>query len=347
MKLKWLAFLCLGVAAFVSTASAQEKTTDEVIKVKTALVSVPVIVSDRDGRYIPDLKQEEFNILQDGVSQKIEFFATVAEPINVALLIDTSQSTRDVLGSIKKSATNFIKLLQPTDRAMVVNFDYETHILSPLTLNQEQLKDAIHMAEIPDREVGTTLRDAVAETVKKQFAGVTGRKAIILMTDGKDHGSYVSTADLIHSLEESDVIVYTVYFKTGEGGMRRPNFGGMGGMGGRGGGGMGRGGRNSRFPGGDRPQNPRRHERAERQNEDAKEFLQKLSDTTAGRFYESKASNFKEVFELVVDELRHQYRLGYYPPEEAQNATFHAIKVKVIRPNLVVRARSSYRPNIK
>ena len=330
----------------VSLVLAQEKTTDEVIKVKTALVSVPVIVSDRDGRYIPDLKQDEFNILQDGVNQKIDFFAATEEPINVALLIDTSQSTREVLGSIKKSATNFIKLLKPDDRAMIVNFDYTTHILSPLTSNQDQLKDAIHMAKIPDREFGTTLRDAVAETVRKQFAGVTGRKAIILMTDGKDHGSYVSTDDLIHSLEESDVIVYTVFFKTDEGSMmRRPNFGGMGG--GRGGRYGGMGGGFPRFPGGGRPQNSRRTQRAEIENREAIEFLQKLSKTTAGRFYESKASKFKDVFELVVEELRHQYRLGYYPAEEAQNAAFHRIQVKVMRPNLVVRARDSYRSNTK
>ena len=93
-----------------------------------------------------------------------------------------------------------------------------------------------------------------------------------------------------------------------------------------------------------RQQNPQRRERIERENEGAEEFLQKLSETTAGRFYESKASKFKDTFALIVDELRHQYRLGYYPPEETAGAAVHDLKVKVVRPNLVVRARSSYRP---
>ena len=139
-----------------------------------------------------------------------------------------------------------------------------------------------------------------------------------MLTDGKDAGSRISVDDLIYSLQESDVIIYTIYFETGPMNQqqRRPNFGGMGGGRGGGMGGMGRGERNPRFPGGATArENPRRRDRVERENEDAKEFLQKLSDTTAGRFYESKASKFKEVFELVVEELRHQYRLGYYPPE--------------------------------
>ena len=113
MKMNWRAALCLLFAAFIVGISAQKKPADEVIKVNTALVSVPVIVSDHDGRYVPDLKQQEFNIFQDGVAQKIDFFAATEEPINIALLIDTSQSTRPVLGDIKKAANNMIKLLQP------------------------------------------------------------------------------------------------------------------------------------------------------------------------------------------------------------------------------------------
>ena len=113
-------------------------------------------------------------------------------------------------------------------------------------------------------------------------------------------------------------------------------------------GGMGRGGMGGGFPRfpqpqQQRPQNTQRRERADRENETAEEFLRQLSDTTAGRFYESKASKFKDTFALILDELRHQYRLGYYPAEETAGAAVHDLKVKVIRPNLVVRARSSYR----
>jgi len=78
-------------------------------------------------------------------------------------------------------------------------------------------------------------------------------------------------------------------------------------------------------------------------NELAEDFLQRLSDVTAGRFYDSKGSKFDDTFDLIVDELRHQYRLGFYPPEETLAGTTHNLHVKVSRPDVVVRARSSYR----
>ena len=323
------------------TAHAQ----DEVIKVNTALVSVPVIVSDRDGRYIPELKASDFSIRRDGVDQKIDFFAAIEEPINVAILIDTSQSTRPVLGDIKKAAQGFVKVLGSRDKAAVVSFDYEPHLLSPLTSDAGQLKHAIKEAEIP-KIVGTTLRDAVVQTIEQQFAGVTGRKAIILLTDGKDVGSGTRPQELIRSLEETDVMIYSIFFETGFGGPRAgQRVGRTGGIFG------------PRFPGnypfpgsrrgapfpGARQRDPQRQQRVEVQNERAEDFLQRLSDVTAGRFYDSKGSKFKETFDMIADELRHQYRLGFYPPEETGTNTIHALHVKVARPELVVRARSSYR----
>jgi VWFA-related protein len=319
---------------------------DDVIKVNTTLVSVPVIVSDRDGRYIPDLKASDFSLRKDGLDQKIDFFAAIEEPINVAILIDTSQSTRPVLSEIKKAAERFIKVLGSRDKAAIVSFDYTTHVLSPLTSDVRQLKHAIKEAEIP-KVVGTTLRDAVAQTVGQEFSGVTGRKAIILLTDGKDVGSDIGPQLLIRSLEESDVMIYSIFFKTGmrpkNGQRMRPRAGaGISGP---------RFPPNDRFPGprrGDpfpsgRPGNPQRQQRVEIQNERAEDFLQRLSDITAGRFYDSNGSNFKETFDLIADELRHQYRLGFYPPEETAGGVVHDLHVKVSRSDVVVRARTSYR----
>lgn len=353
MKLKWRAFLCLAAAAFVSTILAQEKSTDEVIKINTALVSVPVIVSDRQGRYIPDLTLAEFNILQDGVNQKIDFFAATEEPLIIALLIDTSQSTRPVLGDIKDSAKSFVKLLQPQDRAMIVSFDYDTRILSTLTSDHEQLNRAIKSAEIPEY-VGTTLRDAAFQTVTRSFAGIKGRKAIIVLTDGKDAGSRISSRELLYALQETDTLIYTIMFKTeqrfGRNQSPSPRGGGRR-NGGIFGGGFPRGG--GRFPGVGFPpiqtprDNPRRTERVERANEAAEEFLQKLAETTAGRFYSSNDGKLKKTFAMIVEELRFQYRLGFYPPDEAGEKTLHELKVKVARPETVVRARGSYRTQSK
>lgn len=341
--------LILAFALTTLGVRAQSVNTDETIKIDTRLVSVPVIVSDRNGRYVPNLAATDFTVWQDGVRQNIEFFGAAEEPLTVALLIDTSQSTRPVLDDIKDSARSFIKLLLPQDRAMIVSFDYDTHVLNPLTSDQEQLKNAIKRAEIPDGLFGTTLRDAAFQTVNRSFAGIKGRKAVIILTDGKDFGSRISSRELIYSLQETDTLIYTIMFKTddrpGRGPARFPGGGGR--NGGIFGGGFPR--RGGRFPGGgfppvqNRRDNPRRTDRVERENETAEEFLQELSDTTAGRFYSSKDGKLKNTFASIVEELRFQYRLGFYPPEETDEKTLHELKVKLARSDTVVRARSGYR----
>src|SRR3954449_10954030 len=115
-----IAILTLALGPLLFSIAAQQSTPDDVIKVKTTLVSVPVIVSDRDGRYIPGLTSADFSIYLDGAEQKADFFAATEEPLIVALLIDTSHSTEPVLGDIKDSAKAFVKLLNPNDRATIV-----------------------------------------------------------------------------------------------------------------------------------------------------------------------------------------------------------------------------------
>ncbi len=206
-----LFFLCS-----LSAIGRAQGTPDETIKIDTRLVSVPVVVSDRNGRYVPNLTRDDFSILQDGVPQRIDFFAASEEPLTVALLIDTSQSTRPVLYDIKDSARSLVKLLRPHDRAMIVAFDYTTHVLCTLTSDTRELRKAIDQAEIPRGIVGTTLREAAFQTVENIFRPIKGRKAVIILTDGKDFGSRVAADDLLNSLEESDTMVYSVMFQTDE-----------------------------------------------------------------------------------------------------------------------------------
>ncbi len=215
MLRRFAIFLVLVLVGSSLCISAQDQNPGETIKIDTRLVSVPVIVSDRNGRYVPNLTAADFTVFQDGVPQSIEFFGATEEPLTIALLIDTSQSTRPVLDDIKDSARSLIKLLLPHDRAMIVSFDYDTHVLNPLTSDQEQLKNAIKRAEIPDRLFGTTLRDAAFQTVNRSFAGIKGRKAIIILTDGKDFGSRISSRELIYSLQETDTLIYTIMFTDG------------------------------------------------------------------------------------------------------------------------------------
>lgn len=329
-------------------AESAKQEQDEPIKLGSTLVSIPFIVSDRNGRYVSGLKTEDFALYKDGVRQPIAFFTAEEEPIQVALLLDTSKSTGDVLDEIKERAKKFLKQLRPQDRAMVVSFDYQVHLLSGLTADRKVLERAIQNAEIGEF-LGTTLHDAVYEVEEHHFKKITGRKAIILLSDGKDHGSRVSADELLEASAESDAMIYSIFYVTKapvfnpsqqpfprrrREGMEPP---------------VNRGRR--RFPqlnqgfASPEPQfrdRAQRRQRMERQNQMAEEFLEELAEVSAGRFYRGEVGDLEKNFALIADELRHQYRIGFYPDGEKREGTTHKLRVEVSRPELVVRARRSY-----
>src|SRR5262245_50298689 len=125
------------------TASKQQTPTEpetlDVIKIDANLVNVPVIVSDRQGRYVPNLTVTSFKLFDNNHQQTIVHFEADEEPLNVALLLDTSHSTEKSIDDIKKAAKNFIKELRPQDRALIISFDYDIHHLSELTNDRKHL----------------------------------------------------------------------------------------------------------------------------------------------------------------------------------------------------------------
>ena len=125
-----------------------------------AIVSVPVTVSDREGRYISGLKKEDFNIFEDGVRQNVALFATEDEPLSVALLLDTSASTKDVLDKIKSAARDFIELLNPKDQCQIATFDSNVKFLNPFTSDRQMLLGSLNQARTATED-GTVLFRAV------------------------------------------------------------------------------------------------------------------------------------------------------------------------------------------
>src|ERR1700752_2715677 len=109
--------MLLFVLIWFSAASGQEIDPDDVIRVKTTLVNSPVLVIGRDGKYVPNLKREDFEVFENGVKQEIAYFAPVENPFMVALLIDTSRSALFDLQDIKEAAIAFVDKLRPNDRA--------------------------------------------------------------------------------------------------------------------------------------------------------------------------------------------------------------------------------------
>jgi Ca-activated chloride channel family protein len=312
----------------------EEVAEGDVIRVDTTLVTLPVSVTDRNGRYIPDLAKEDFRLWEDGVEQQVAFFATVDKPFSVVLMIDTSGSTQD-------AATTFVNQLRPDDQVMVVSFDDDVRVLSEFTSDRGRLRDAIHRTRPGG---GTKLYDAVDLVINQRLNRVSGRKAVVLFTDGVDttsrHATYVSN---VRDAEEVDALIYPVQYdtysdvnsggSTWPGARRAPTspidilaqiLGGMGG--GRGGrtGGGGRGSSRSDY-------------------EEANRYLRDLAERTGARqFQADSAVNLAFAFGNIAEELRRQYSLGFYPSKPPQQGQRRQVRVRVNQPNLAVRTRNSY-----
>ncbi|MEO6656441.1 MAG: VWA domain-containing protein, partial [Pyrinomonadaceae bacterium] len=184
----------------------------DVIKVNTQLVSLPVRVMDKKGRFIGGLMKENFKVFEDGDEQQIELFSNEHQPFTVALVLDMSYSTKFKIVDIQSAAIAFIDQLRPQDKVMVVSFDNEVHMLCEATSDRQLIYRAIKATKIAD---GTSLYEAVDLVMNNRLRSIDGRKAIILFTDGVDTSSHRSNdVDNLDDAMELDSLIYTIRYDT-------------------------------------------------------------------------------------------------------------------------------------
>ena len=171
------ALLCAGFAAPQGVPHASPTPAavgdDEVIKVTTQLVTVPVRVMDKSGRFIPGLKKDDFRVFEDGREQEIAYFLNEEEPFTVVLMLDMSYSTTFKIGDIQKAALEFIDELRPQDKVAVVSFDEQVHVLAKPTTDRTEIARAIRSTKIA---TGTSLYEAVDLVMNSLSQSVEGRK---------------------------------------------------------------------------------------------------------------------------------------------------------------------------
>ena len=186
---------------------------DEIIKVTTDLVTTPVSVLDRNGRFIAGLRQKDFKIFENGVEQKISYFQSSEMPFTVILLIDISPSTRYKMEEIHFAAVTFVNQLRPVDKVMVVAFDSRIRVLTDEPTSEKQkILGAIYKANFGS---GTSLYEAVSFVTDLDMIKVPGRKAVVLFTDGVDTTSpQASFESTIASTQEVDALIYPIRYNT-------------------------------------------------------------------------------------------------------------------------------------
>ena len=314
LRMGFFAIIVLTICA--GGFRAQEKPNPQMIRVESALVTVPVIANNADGRFLSGLTAGDFKLFEDGVRVPISLFLTSEDPVKIALLIDTSKSTTTVLRSIKKAAEQFLLQMRPQDLALVVGFDSEIRMLCPLSSDPRELKEGIKKAQSGGSR--TKMRDAINEIAQKRFRSLTGRKAVILLTDGQDQGSKLSAQDLLNTVAASNTLIYSIFYKVDPRELMEELFGVS--------------------------SNKRRtaiswdeHERQ------AVQYLTQISELSAGRVYTSEVQELNRAFKQISEELRSQYLLGFYPDSLKLDGAMHNLDVSVSVPDAILRSRRSYR----
>lgn len=329
--------------------SAQQSSPQQSDKVFTSdvkVVNVFATVRDKKGQIAKDLTQDDFTIDEDGRPQTIRYFAKESNlPLTLGLLVDTSGSMRRLIETERGASFKFLDqvLREDKDVAFLIHFDYEIELSQDLTSSRKLLQTALSQLSASNgpqlqrqgqqnpypgsgggggggrQGGGTTLYDAILlasnELMKKQ----TGRKAVILLTDGEDNGSKSTMTEAISAAQRADTLCYAIRFADHPP-IQNP-FTGLGG------GGMGR------RSGGRQPV---------QSHEDGKKVLERIAQETGGGYFEGgKKQSLDDIYREIQEELRNQYSLGY-TPDKNEGPGYRAVRVLAKNKNLIVQSRDGY-----
>jgi Ca-activated chloride channel homolog len=345
-------FLMLGITGVLVTASGQQDDGQRFqFRTGVELINVTVTVTDRNGRFVPGLRREDFRVYEDGVEQPVTHFNSERVPVSLGIALDTSGSMAGEKIRAARAALNrfLFDLLDRADEVFLYRFDANPDLVEGWTTDRSRISSELERIQ---PRGGTAMYDTVAEAVPLAQSGQHKKKALVVISDGNDTSSQTDVGSLKQMIRETEVLVYAIGLD-GQGGSattgtRPPITGGTFPP------------RRPRFPvpspfpiPGRRyppaqpprvPQGPtqgtgRRSGPDERVNVAA---LRDLTDDSGGR-----TEIIRSAYDLdpatagIADELSKQYYLGY-PADGKKDGMWHSIRVEVRNPDYRVRARRGY-----
>jgi Ca-activated chloride channel homolog len=347
-----------------ANSAGEEVDDDDVVRIETQLISVPAVVTDRTGRPLTGLRAEDFQVFEDGRPQKLTNFATMEAPFEVALLLDTSGSTRADVGLIRRAALDFINALRPGDRVAIVAFNTKqegseklatVELKSPLTDDRDELEEAVESIGASN---GTPFYDSLEKVAKDIFRDkpkeeLRGRRALVALTDGVDSTSEADYEETRELLKRAGVVSYFIQVSTEDFVEERlmqdcQDSGAL---------------RLSRTqleryrrviaPGADAAdfsnfcqmgQFERMHVSRTLYQLARQEMGQLARDSGGKTFAATDLRDARRAFRQVAEDIGTQYSLGYYSNNTARDGSFRAIKVTVRGvKDAQVRAREGYK----
>jgi len=279
------------------------------IRVQVNLVNLFATVRDKHKAIVTGLKQDDFQVYEDGQLQEITNFSAESDlPITLGILIDTSGSETYMLSAEKEAAARFLqRVMRKGDLSMVMSFDTDVDLLADFTEDQARLDRAINRAQInvPDSGSilaqgplptsgtgGTNFYDAVYLAAHDKLSEEAGRKAIVVLTDAEDTGSKLSLQEAVEAAQRTDTVVHILLVAE---------------------------------DGGDQS------------------VARKLTEDTGGRMIIVRSErNLEQAFDEISEELRSQYTIGYTPTNKSRDGSFRKIKVVMKNKEYTALARRGY-----
>ncbi len=362
MSLKRIVLLFFCASLFTSVLAQNKKDEDEVLRIDTQLIDVPVVVMDKDGKPLLNLKQSNFIVYEDGKKQEVADFSATNAPFEVALLLDTSGSTRSDLQLIQRAAENFIASLRPGDKVSIIAFrsdringksETSSEVLTPLTDDRTKLRNALSDVKT---SFGTPYYDGLLKVVEKVFANkpkddFRGRRALVALTDGVDSTSVSDFSEVREEFGQAGIISYFIQVDTREffeenllgdceGAMRFSQA------------------QIRRYYRTFYPKSKiekvfsfcnlgdfERLDISKKLYELANAEMQNLAKTSGGKvFPAADLSEARSAFAKVAQEIGTKYSVGYYSSNEKRDGTYRTIKIELkgIPAGAQVRAREGY-----
>lgn len=359
--IKVFLMLILSVAAPLALF-AQDKDEDDVLRIDTQLVDVPFVVTDKTGKPLLNLKKSNFIVYEDGKVQEITDFSATAAPFEIALLLDTSGSTRSDLPLIRRAAENFIQSLRAGDRVSIIAFESKiaggkstavSEVLSALTDDRNKLKEALAQVKTSN---GTPYYDGLLQVIEEVFSEkpkdeFRGRRALVALTDGVDSTSLSDFEEAREKLTQAGVVSYFIQVDTRE--FFEENL-------------LGDCAFAMRFS----QAQIRRYYRtfypkasiekvsgfcqlgdferldiSKRLYELADAEMQYLAKNSGGKVFPvGDLTEARVAFKSVADEIGTKYSLGYYPSNDKRDGSYRKIKIELkgVPAGAQIRAREGY-----
>ena len=285
-----------------------------VIKVETHLIDTTLGVRDADGRVVSGLTQEDFTVVEDGVPQKIRFFAHNNQlPLSIGLIIDESGSQEKFVKEHEKDIEAFLhQVLETNDQAFALCFGNHLRLVSDVTASAPAIVDGIHTfdkgnMDFPEigpkeeRELGTALYDAVFFSITEKLAAIRQRRKVLLIfSDGEENSSEHDLLDAIGAAQNADVLIYAIRYTE------------------------------------------LKHGKMDARDRYGVRALDHLTTQTGGETFDFHETKLKQDFNEIAGDLRSLYDVAYQSTNPTRDGTYRKVVIQTTRPGLTVRARAGY-----